>query len=114
MQKILYAITALAVAVMPAKAETAFWFTCDFDSGAGVQTTSFGLYASDGNGFIAFDGEEDLRPIIWIELGTVTHIFFDDVEPRSWVLSFYPKSDSALSYANGQLTQSTSCRFGGR
>lgn len=112
MKQILFAIAFTALAAMPAKADTAFWFTCDFDGGAGLQSTSFGLFAEGGNGSIAFGQDADLRPIIWYDVGETTHLFSNDLSPPRWVLSFDAETQTALGYADAHLVHSTSCRGG--
>ena len=102
----------MAFAAVPAKAETAFWFTCDFDGGAGIQSTSFGLFANSGEGSIAFGPNAELRPIIWHDVGRTTHLFFDDLAPPRWVMSFDSETFTALGYADAHLVQATSCRGG--
>lgn len=97
---------------MPAKADTAFWFTCDFDGGAGVQSTSFGLFANTGDGSIALGDDSDLRPITWRDVGETTHIFLDDLTPPRWVLSFDAETQTALGYADGHLVTANTCRGG--
>lgn len=110
----LLSIAVVGFATMPASAETAFWFTCDFPGEAGQQTISFGLYTSSGEGFITFDAGAEMRPITWYELGGTTHIFLDDVQPVAWALSFDPETQAALTYAEAHVTGSTSCRGGAK
>jgi hypothetical protein len=97
---------------MPASADTAFWFTCDFVQETGIEPISFGMFANTGDGMIALGRDADLRPIVWYELGNVTHIFLDDVNPTTWVLSFDPEGQDALAYAEAHVTASVACRGG--
>lgn len=112
MKKTLLAVALLSFAAVPAKAETAFWFTCDFPSADGVAPISFGLYASEENGFVALDPSEDIRPISWLDLGSTTHIYLADVFPETWVLSFNAEEQAAIAYHDGRPIRSTSCRGG--
>ncbi len=112
MKQALFGIALAAAAALPASAETAFWFTCDFDGGAGLQSTSFGLFAEGGNGSIAFGPDAELRPIIWHDVGETAHYFLNDLSPPRWVLSFDAERQTALGYADAHLVPSTSCRGG--
>lgn len=109
-----YAMAALALAAVPAKAETAFWFTCDFPAEPDQTIISFGLYASSGEGFLTFDPEDEARPIVWMETGDTVHIFAKDQVPQTWLISFNSEELQGISFAYGQdePSLSTSCRGG--
>lgn len=100
----------LATLVSTASADTAFWWTCDFDGGAGIQPKSFGFFPSDMTGTIVL-GEEE-RPIAVYELGGVANIFLTDMSPERWVMAFDPETNSAIGYADAHLVPSISCRGG--
>ncbi len=126
MKQTLFGIAFTALAAMHAKAETAFWFSCDFVGEAGEHTVSFGLFPSSGNGVIAFDPSAEMRlssaldfaveveqrPVQWIGTGYTLHVFFDDVAPTDWALSYNSQTQEALTYAEAHVTKSTTCRGG--